>query len=294
MDILVISNLFATFGTLSLAYFAYKNIKLSNEQLKFLRKQLRIFYSQQEPYLLVQDRNFNGNKIELILSNHGEGTAYEVAVSTTFFITEFKLTKESERLLRKTPLKKWDNLNIQGRFDLLSNTHLLLKKDKEEINNGLFNRAISWLLRRPIEYEIVYPSSATTFMFDLENEESILKSGEKNKIFECEPYFFVTPSKLGIQGKGFLFDELKDFLLRNNVQFIGITFHLVSRDKLGNVHNHQEIDSCIVDLKEHKTLEEAINSERKAYFTSLGWIEIQKEVGWLSSSLYDEIKFERE
>jgi hypothetical protein len=52
----------------------------------------------------------------------------------------------------------------------------------------------------------------------------------------------------------------------------------VSRDKIGKVHHHQEIDSCIVDLKENKTLEEAINSSRKVHFTPLGWLEIQKKL----------------
>ena len=296
MDILIITNIMVAGGTLILAYVAYLNIKSSKEQLKLLRNQTRIFSSQQEPYLLVQNKKFKGNKIELALNNHGGGTAYDVAVSTRFFITEVKLTNESERLLRETPRKKWDKLNIQGRFNLLPNSHLLLEKNKEEIKNSLFNRAISWILKRPINYEIVYPSSATTFIFDLENEESILKSGEEN-IFEFEPYFWVTTKKneeefkLGAAGKAFLFDELKDFLIQNNIQFIGITFDLVSRDKIGNVHNHQEIDSCIVDLKENKTLADAVNSGRKEHLTTLGWVEIQKGVGWLPSYLYNEIKF---
>lgn len=300
MDILIISNIIVAFGTLTLAYSAYRNIKSSKEQLKFLRSQTRIFSSQQEPYLLVQNKKFKGNKIELSLNNHGGGTAYDVAVSTRFFITEVKLTNESERLLRETPRKKRDKLNIQGRFNLLPNRPLLVEKNKEEIKNGLFNKAISRILKRPIDYEIVYPSSATTFIFNSQNEQSILESGEANKLFEFEPYFLVTTKKnekefkFGTSSKAFLFDELKDFLLQNNIQFIGIVFYLVSRDKIENVHHHQEIDSCIVDLKENKTLEDAVNSGRKGYLTTLGWAEIQKGVGWMPSYLYNEIKFVEE
>lgn len=296
MDILTISNIMVAGGTSILAYVAYLNIKSSKEQLKLLRNQTRIFSSQQEPYLLVQNKKFKGNKIELSLNNHGGGTAYDVAVSTRFFITEVKLTNESERVLKETPLKKRDKLNIQCRFSLLPNSHLLLEKNKEEIKSGLFNRAISRILKRPINYEIVYPSSATTFISDLKNEEPILKSGEEN-IFEFEPYFLVTNKKneeefkVGTQYKVFLFDELKGFLIQNNIQFIGITFDLVSRDKIENVHNHQEIDSCIVDLKENKTLEDAVNSGRKVHLTTLGWVELQRGVGWMPSYLYNEMKF---
>ena len=64
----------------------------------------------------------------------------------------------------------------------------------------------------------------------------------------------------------------------------------MSQDKIGKVHNHQEIDSCIVDVKENKTLEEAINSGRKVQFTTLGWPEIQKKSKWLPSFLYNEIE----
>ena len=293
MNLLIISNMMVAFGTLVLAYYAYKNIKSSKEQLN-------LFRSQQEPYLLVQDKQFIGNKIELILSNHGQGTAYDVAVSTRFFITEFNIGNDSKRLLRESPLERWSKLEIKGIFNLVSTKSLLLKKEEEEINTRFFNRVMSTIFKKPLNYHIVYPSSATTFIFDVENEETILKCGDENKHFEFEPYFWVTTQKnerhlkLGTMGKGSLFDNLRDFLIQNNIQFIGIVFNLISRDKLGNVHYHQEIDSCIVELNVNKTLEEAINSGRKVHFTPLGWIEIQKKVKWLPSQEYNEIKFMNE
>lgn len=287
-------------GTIALAYFTYKSIKSSEKQLKFLRKQTQILNSQQEPYLLVQDKEFKGNKIGLYLSNHGGGTAYEVAVETKFYLVEVKLTNESENLLRETPKNKWDKLDklsIQGTYNLSPNKTLLLEKDKEDIKNDIFTKLMSKILKITLNYEILYPSSATTFIFSAENEDSILKVGEKDIFFEFEPYFFVTTNKFekggpdGSIGKAFLFNELKDFLLKNNIQYIGITFHIMSRDKIGKVHNHQEIDSCIVDVKENKTLEEAINSGRKVHFTALGWLEIQKESKWLPSYLYNGIEW---
>lgn len=298
MDLLLISNLMVAGGTLALAYFTYKSIKSSEKQVKFLRKQTQILNSQQEPYLLVQDKEFKGNKIGLYLSNHGGGTAYEVAVETKFYLVEVKLTNESEKLLRETPIDKWDKLDklsIQGTYNHSLNKTLLLEKDKEDIKNDIFTKLMSQRLKIPINYEIVYPSSATTFIFSAENEQSILKAGEKDIFFEFEPYFLVTTNKFekvvpGSTGKVFLFNELKDFLLKNNIQYIGITFYIVSRDKIGKVHNHQEIDSCIVDVKENKTLEEAINSGRKVHFTALGWLEIQKKSKWLPSYLYNEIE----
>lgn len=174
-------------GTLALAYYAYKNIKSSEEQLKFLRRQTEIFTSQQEPYLLVQNREFKGNKIGLFISNHGVGTAYEAAVETRFFLVEVKLTNESERLLRETPVDKWDKLDklsIQGTYNLSPNKTLLLEKNKEDIKNDIFTRLMSQRLKVPINYELVYPSSATTFIFSTENEQSILKAGEKDVFFE--------------------------------------------------------------------------------------------------------------
>jgi hypothetical protein len=298
MDLVLISNLMVAGGTIALAYFTFKSIKSSEKQLKFLRKQTQILNSQQEPYLLVQDKEFKGNKIELYLSNHGGGTAYEVAVETEFYLVEVKLTNESEKLLSETPKDKWDKLDklsIQGTYNPSLNKTLLLENNKEHIKNDIFTKLMSRILKIPINYEIVYPSSATTFIFSAENEQSILKAGEKDIFFELEPYFFVTTNKLekkvsGYIGKSFLFDELKEFLLKNNIQYIGITFYIVSRDKIGKVHRHQQIDSCIVDLNENKTLEEAINSGRKVRFTPLGWLEIQKKFKWLPSFEYNEIE----
>lgn len=297
-NLATISNIMVAAATFALAYITYRTIKSSEEQLKFLRKQTQILNSQQEPYLLVHGKKFKGNKIEVYLSNHGGGTAYEVAVETEFYLAEFKLTNESERLLKETPidkLDKLDKLSIQGRYNLSLNKTLLLEKNKEHIKNDIFTRLMSKISKTPMNYEIVYPSSATTFLFSAENEQSILKLGEKDIFFEFEPYFFVTTNKFekgvsGSSGKGFLFNELKEFLLKNNVQYIGITFDIMSRDKIGLVYHHQEIDSCIVDLKENKTLEEAINSGRKVNFKALGWLEIQKKSKWLPTILYNEIE----
>jgi hypothetical protein len=82
----------------------------------------------------------------------------------------------------ETPMDKWDKLDklsIQGTYNLSPNKTLLLEKDKEDIKNDIFTKLMSRILKVPLNYEIVYPSSATTFIFSAENEQSILKVGEK-------------------------------------------------------------------------------------------------------------------
>jgi|SRR5450759_1699128 len=98
-NLATISNVMVAAATFALAYITYRTIKSSEEQLKFLRKQTQILNSQQEPYLLVQNKEFKGNKIGLFLSNHGGGTAYEVAVETKFYLVEAKLTLMSSDIL---------------------------------------------------------------------------------------------------------------------------------------------------------------------------------------------------
>lgn len=246
-NIATISNVMVAFATLALAFFTYKTIKASEKQLKFLQKQTRIFTSQQKPYLLVEEKEFKGNEIRLLLSNRGEGTAYEVAIETTIITGEAKLTNESERLLKENPIEKWEKLQIQGEFYPLIQP-LYLEKDQEEI------RAKSNIFKKHIDYEIVYPSCVVSFIFNAENEQSILKPGEENKFFGFfEPYYYVTTKKnekefkLGTQGRGFHFNDMIEFLKRNNVKYLGIIFILVSRDKVRKVNHHKQIDSCVVD-----------------------------------------------
>lgn len=287
MDILIISNIMVAVGTLALAVYAHKNIKSSNEQLKFLNKQTKIFTSHQEPYLFIQEKKFKGNKIELSLSNHGEGIAHHIAVNTILAPVEVKITEESERLLRETPHENWDKLDIQGRFNPVPRKSLLLENEE---NIGSTSHKKSTILGKSTT---VYPSSAVTFLFNSENGQSIIKPGDRDKLSLMNlnhiSMLQVTKTKMSLNQVLFHFDELKDFLIKNDTQYIGIMFELVCSDKIGKIYHFQEIDSCVVDLKKNKTLEEAIESGRKVP-SSLGRIEYQKKIGWQPYSVYKGLK----
>ena len=92
-------------------------------------------------------------------------------------------------------------------------------------------------------------------------------------------------------GKGNSLDEMVNIMKENGMMTFGITFKLVSRDRIGRVIYHEEIDSCIFDVRKHNTIEDAISEGRKVQFTPLGWREIQKRIGWLPASQYEELEF---
>ena len=304
-EILAIASVISAIGTLTLAYFTYKTIKASEAQLNFLRAQTKLFTKQQEPLITIQDRKFKGNTIELLLKNCSNGIAYEVAVKMRYYITKQELDDESKRLLMTTSPEKRHTLQLMG-YDKLKHEQVfrirseVLSIEDEDLKDDLFLLMQPWFIKsrlRKTGYYNVYPHPTVTFMFSKSSNQSLLEPKTEGEWFEVEPFFMISLSKKHqsfAPTKANTFDELIGYFKENNINTFGITFSLGSRDRVGRVIHHEEIDSCIVDLREHNTIEDAIKGGRKVHFTPLGWREIQKRVKWMSASDYESIQFERE
>jgi len=303
-DLLAIASVISAIGTLALAFFTYKTIKASKAQLEYLKAQTKVFTTQQEPLITTQDKKFKGNKIELLLRNCGGGIAYEVAVETRFYITKQVLDEESKRLLWTTPFDKMDKIQFKAYDRLIPEQSIKVNKEvlsleEDDFEENPYLMSLSWFSKNKMkkaDYNIVYPSAATTFMFSQATKQTILEPKDESELFEVEPFFLISLSKYPHSRvfaplKANTFDELIKILKDDNIVTFGITFDLVSRDRVGRVIRHEEIDTCIVDLRKDKTIEDAMKGGRKVYFTSLGWREIQKKVKWLPSDEYNTLKF---
>lgn len=304
-EILAIASVLSAIGTLTLAYFTYRTIKASEAQLTFLKEQTKLFTKQQEPLIIIQDRKFKGNTIELLLKNCSSGIAYEVAVETRYYITKQELDDESKRLLMTTPPEKRHTLQLMG-YDKLKREQIfrirseVLSIKDEGVKDDPFLLLQPWFIKsrlRKTAYYNVYPHPTVTFMFSKSSSQSLMEPKKEGEWFEVEPFFMISLSKKHqsfAPKKANTFEELIGYFKENNINTIGIIFDLFSRDRVGRVIRHEEIDTCIVDLRVHNTIEDAIKGGRKVYFTPLGWREIQKRVKWMSASDYDSIRFERE
>jgi len=296
-SLLIYANVISAIGTLTLAYFAYKNIKASKVQLKYIQQQTKLFKSMQEPLIVIKDKKFNKNKIILDLINKGGGMAAEIAIKTRFFITKQELDKESRRLLMRTPFKDFKKLKLKAYDRLVHEQGFLVKKDFFNPDGGIFFDTLSWFKKRKLKnqtYYKVYPSDIINFLMN-EKGDTILEESQTEK-FSTEPLFWFTlvrHKKLEwfAPGKGNSLEEMIKIMKDNKILTFGITFNLVSRDRIGRVIYHEQIDSCIFDVRHHKSIEDAINEGRKVQFTNLGWREIQKRVRWMPASQYEELEF---
>jgi len=297
-SLLIFANVISAIGTLTLAYFAYKNIKSTKVQLKYIQQQTKLYKSMQEPLIVINDKKFENNKIILKLSNEGGGMATELAIKTSFFITKQELDEESLKLIRRTQFKDFKKLKLRAYDRLIPEQFFLVKKDFfDPTDGGFFFNSLSWFKKRKLKnqtYYKVYPSKIYNFLLNKKGD-TILKES-KMDTFSAEPLFWfsvVRNKKMEwfAPGKGNSLDEMINIFKENKISTFGITFDLVSRDRIGRVIYHEKIDSCIFDIKNHSTIEDAMDEGRKVQFTPLGWREIQKRVGWMPASQYEELKF---
>ena len=267
----IILSFAVAFGTLALAYYSAINIKNSDKQLKFLKKQTDLILSQQQPDIQIKNSSFDLNKLFLTLHNSGNGIAEDIAVSCTFHIV--KPLKWSKRWLSKFYLKiplisemgtkKWIITTDQG-------------------DNLIFNMKMK-------DKTILIPATLVAFP---ENDEyfNSLPAGF-TRTFQCEPLFYLKTKKTRFRespdyySKAIPFDELRTMLLNNNIEEISVIFSLLSKDKLQNVKIHATIFNFVITLSSDETLEIA-NKRGKRGSYPLDKDEIKSKIKWEDFDLY--------
>lgn len=297
MDFLLLSNIAVAIGTMLLAYFSYQNIKSSKDQLLVLQNQIKLQFSQQEPELHVNELGFKGNKLELIISNLGNGNAYDVCVNSSFSNMDLILTEESKALMKANPPDKWNELDLRGHYCLNVSKKIFQKRDDDRIKAIIANRW-QFLNRfntlRPRECDVLVKGSACTFLINAELEEPLMQGKVNNKFFECEPFFLLRcetnflSEVFGIDSywQGYTFNDLKELLTQNDIRYISVIFSLDSKDKIQNTISHQNITSFIIDFKSDNNLEEAYNKKRKTNIYPLDRLELQKQIGFMEADTY--------
>ena len=140
------------------------------------------------------------------------------------------------------------------------------------------------IINPKLEFEgkIVFPEE--TINFPYKQGEMILDQKESG-IFNSEILFGVASKDLN-PFKGFNFEDLKDFLTKNNIQQVGIDIGIVGKNLMDETAPLTRITTFFVDLKKHETLEDAYldaqKSDSKPYFLPLS----TGEVSFLLGKIY--------
>jgi len=306
MDLNSLINLLMVFGTFLMVIITYKSVKSSNEQLKLLEKQTHLLLQKQKPSIYAKKPIFHENSINLEILNNGDDIAYEVGVNCHFCLLEYVPLKRLDEPITKYKFseiypnlfKNFKGINCElnsefGYYTLLEDQSLLVEKFKNTQSTFL-EKLFSFLDSNKLDK--VYPTDIIVFIKNNDAKIQTIKTGET---VHCSviPYFGVTTLKKsddGLLSKNNRWEmksliEIKEILLKNNIQSIGISMTLCCKDRLENVEHFQELSVIIFDFRRHSTLKDAID-EGIAYNRTIIPNQFFSNIGMLPYDMYKSMK----
>jgi hypothetical protein len=88
-DLTAYATIILAIATFFLAYYTYKSVKTSESLAKNTQTQTDIILAQQKPQLTSEITYHIDDIINIDVTNHGPGSAYDIALECNFFVTEF-------------------------------------------------------------------------------------------------------------------------------------------------------------------------------------------------------------
>lgn len=261
-------------GTVILAIVTYKALVEGRKQLSVLRTQTVISRSQLDPYLLVRDFNFKGDKLFIDIENIGRGHATWLSLRIWFHPCTPRYYADKEG---KVPLTKEQTLHLgktQG-WAL-----------------GKFEASQETLRYR--EWKSAIPVQTFSFLGNKElGDVAVLLEGARQQ-FEVEPYSGIKRARARYpEWKGWKFDEFRQFLAENKVGFVALEFQLACKDSVENIIPGVPLCKFVMDPVNHKSLEEAFNAKISFDFFPLTLEEVARKGGFMPSGMYYELKSSR-
>ena len=128
-DLTALATIILAIGTFLLAFYTYRSVKSSENLAKNTQTQTDIILSQQKPQLTSEITFSTNDLINIDVTNHGPGSAYDIALECNFFITEFiNYSAKSEIDVKNV------NINIQMNKELFSIIDPMMKLKRNYIN----------------------------------------------------------------------------------------------------------------------------------------------------------------
>lgn len=305
MDLNSLINMLMVLGTFLMVIVTYKSLKSSNDQLKLLEKQTHLLLQKQKPNIHAKSTFFE-NLINLEISNDGDDTAFDVGVITHFFqmeyvplktlnesITKYKFSQIYQNLFKNYNGTDSDLNSEFGYYTGFEDRSLLVEKF-EDGPKSLSEKFTSFFNSNKLEK--VYPTDLIIFIKNNNTKIQVIKP-EETIHCSINPYFEITTSKKwdkNILSDGSYwamksFDEIKEILIKNNVQAIGISMDLCCKDRLENVEHFQTILAVIFDFRKHRTLKDAID-EGLTFNRALNPNDFFSKTGMIPYDLYKNMK----
>lgn len=295
-------NFFVAFGTILLAYYAYKNIKVTQNQLKsfqeqtkMTQEQTKMLISQNQPILRFESFSFAGDILNIGIKNIGNQPAFDIGFSTICLpVKKVADIKDMEWLLNF----EWPHVTkdqVKDFFDLSPDQQLIISDyDNENVLSG----------KKDYKFK---PETGFTYL-KRDNGEAVLPHSETIQIFHSEPFFCLdndfqnfkkiflkgNPEALrGYQHRRYKFNEIADIYRQNKVEYVYLAFSLYCKDLIENEVYQNDIATCIVDLNKDKTIEDAIMKPRKLVRYPISHLTLVKEIGFEPMWMYTNGKWKK-
>jgi hypothetical protein len=307
IDLNTLVNMLMVLGTFLMVVITYKSVKSSNNQLKLLEKQTHLLLQKQKPSLCIPAPPFfHENSVNLEITNKGDDIAYDVGAVSHFFQMEYVPLKESTDPIIKFKFSEiyqdlfkdyeGNDCNLKSKFGYYTSFEdrsLLIEKFWED-PSSLLEKISSFL--NPKKMEKVYPTNLIIFIKNNNTKIQTIRPGET---VHCSitPNFGISTSKkwdhtiLSNDSHWAMesFDEIKEILLKNNVNAIGIGLDLCCKDRLENVEYFQEIFAVIFDFRRHRSLKDALD-EGITYNRTMNTDQFFSKAGMIHYEMYKNMK----
>ncbi len=245
-------NMGVSLGTIMLALFTWKLAKTSNVQAELIRRQAEIHHASSNPFLEVKDIKFVKNRVSFKLKNAGNGDAYSIGVYSNFSTSRLKINDY---------LMKNDKLHASVEWGFEPKT--LFDNFKGQKNRICEN---GW---------VAYPERSGYY-------NTVLKSSEMVK-FDIIPKYFIHyrekkryfDRKDGPYGRRIdKFEDLTKIMTDNGIDFVNLELTIVCKNSLGEITEYLPLSNFVIDVKKHKSLQDAFESGYHESFRLLGSREI--------------------
>jgi len=107
----------------------------------------------------------------------------------------------------------------------------------------------------------MYPDQGVVFLKD-SNNHFRLHPRDKKEFSATVYFFFKDQKKESFSGRFYSFDDFVKLLEVNKVRFAAVDISLVYKDISENIIESEGIDSFVIDITQHKSLEDAMKRER--------------------------------
>ncbi|WP_048068429.1 hypothetical protein [Methanoregula boonei] len=294
-DISVVVNVFVALGTILLAIYAYRNIKITQSQLKSFQEQTSFLLSQNRPILEIGNCSVDKNKLKISLKNVGNTPAFELGVSTYCFsvdktddikhmkwLHDFGWPYVTERLVKDIFRKRLDQTVDVTYYDperVLDGEKTSKYKPIEGIT----------FLKRPTGDSYLLPSE-NWMPFEIEPVYMLDDDFNNNLKYE-----FLEHKRADLlqnyKPRRYTLEQIAKIYLKNELPYICVKFSLYCKDSFENEIFVNDIDYYIIDLKKEKSIEEGVGKPRLLAPSFLSHPRLVKEVGYQPRWIYSNLKW---